>query len=581
MLHFLVLATKRGCGPLPEAVVRLARDQGASPRPAAHRHVHWTSAGGSVQFAGWHDGEPPAPWRVTPTGLVAHAGEALDLSGAPGDGRASLLDRLSQEGASALPPSLEGIYALLGLTSDGAVDIVADPFGLHAIYTGETPTMSVYANDAHLVARCLAAATEVDPAPNTDALAMVVAFGCICGEETPYRGVETVPFGHGIRIDPGTGRTHTPKRHHDPWSVERVGTLTDDMVEAIVDRMAGLMRAAIGRHPERPLAELTAGKDSRLVLAMAQHGGLLDEITFFTRGGDTADFLGAWGVAQHMDLTFRRTRWYLPPDGWAGPYRDHVARVVGQVGAWESSESRDHAGATFSGLLGETLRASSRRLTGIKRPKKVVGHFERIVRQRAGPLRDDALDATVAKLVSLFVEPLDEGCDASDLADIFYVRHHQRRLFGSQMDRHIRYFYPLYATGSAAAAFALGPQARLDETLRRALMHRTAPDLDDLGFAKVDPRKRPPIIAETRPALRPVDLTRSGVPPLRVSGKDTTRAEALRQLTSACSDSPAFELIDRAKLAHLVDDYESLSRLDQIKAHKAITPIIWLDQQGR
>lgn len=579
MLHFLVLAAKSSAGPLPPELVEVARDQRSRLKPVPGGHTHWTSSTGSVHVAGWHDGEGPEPWRHTADGLVAHAGEALDLRGGPRTGR-TLVEAISAEGLTALLPSLEGVYALVRASPDGAAEVVTDAWGIHTLYEGETPTARVFANDAHLVARCLAATSGREPVPDTGALAMVVAFGSICGDRTSYQGVQALPFGTGVRIEAGTAQVRTIPSRPVPWSADPVSHLTDEMVDATLDRMGRLMAAVIERHPEEPLAELTAGKDSRLVLAVARHAGLLDQITFFTRGGDTPDFLGAWALARRLDLSFVRARWPVPPAGWEGPYREHVARVAGQVGAWESSEARDLRGATFSGLLGEILRASVAPLVRSNDRRVVLDRFERIVRQRAGPLRPEVLDQTVEELKTMFAAPLDEGYEAAVLADIFYIRHHQRRLFGAQVDRHVGYFYPLYVQGVSETAFALGPQARLDDRLRRALMERAAPDLGDLEFAKVDRTRHPPTITETPPELRPVDLTRSGVMPRQKSGKDITRAEALRQITRACADSPAFEIIDRTELEGLVDGYESRSRLEHIKAHKAIAPILWLDQLG-
>ena len=563
---------------MDQPIEALLKSDSSPSMSEAANHVWWSSNRGAVQFGGWTD-ESCVPWQVMPDQLVAVWGEPVAIE-RPVENGAAFLKWLAESSRSlaSMATDVDGLYALLRFDRSGEGGIVTDPFGVHAIYSGETRSATIFSNKANLVAAAMEAELGHPVGPDPEALAMVVVLGHMVGDETGYRGVSTLPFGCNVSIDRKC-RVSIEKTQADPWDVDvRPSGPSVSELDAVEDRMVRLIRSVLTLNPDNPIAELTAGRDSRLVLALLSRAGLLDEITFFTRGGEnTPDFEGASTIADRLNLNHVRTWWPIPLAGYTALYEEHVERVSGQLGCWESSESRELPNATFSGLLGETLRATNPHFSGQRDLDVLRDRFIQVARNRAGPLKQPELEHALERLAAVLREPLDEGYPPEILSDIFFFKHQMRRRLGAQMDRHFRHFYPLYVDGAARTTFQWGPTSRSEDLRRRALMDRADLDLGDLGFSQPN-RKTPLAKVGKHSGKYPSVRLSEGEPGSRglIKLEAPRRENAITEILEAAENPRGFEIIDRDQFTTMLANYDALPTIDRIKLHCALTPIIFM-----
>ncbi len=578
MLHFVVAVPKSRWRRKSPKVDALLQSSVCDTLPGAAGHTYWSSQRSRVSFAGWTD-ESSLPWKVDAERLVAVAGQPVFIDGRSMDRaqRLEWLARPSTELAHDLA-NAHGPFAVVRIDAGGSGEIILDPFSIHNVYRGETARTTYFSNKTTLIAAAIEVETGLRPDADPAALAIVTTIGHMVGEMTGYSGIECLPFGHGVTI--GGRRASVTKTRSDPWEVDiRPEGPTGETLDELEARVVAFIHETIDRFDEHPMAELTAGRDSRLVLAMLAQARVLDRVTFFTRGGEsTPDFEGAVEMANRLDLDFTRTWWPVPLDGFVDYYERHVARVAGQLGAWESSERRGMAGPTFSGLFGETLRAAFPRLSGLGDVDRIRSNYERTARGRAGPLRGHVLEQAIETLVLHLLAPLDEGYPPEVLGDIFYVKHRMRRWLGAQNERHIDHFYPLYVDGLAREAFRWGPAARVEDRLRIALMERADLGLDDLGFGKPDKSAK---VTKTKqsgrhPAAKLGDGAGLTMAKSRAASDMSTREDAIASIFSQAQASPGFDIVDSDAFAEMLTNYDELTTMERIRLHWALTPIVWM-----
>ena len=226
------------------------------------------------------------------------------------------------------------------------------------------------------------------------------------------------------------------------------------------------------------------------MLAMLRRAGMADDVEFFTYGAEGPDVEGAMAVADKLGLHFNRYRWPAAPEGFLTRFTDHVERVGGEVGCWESSECHSHPGLTFSGLLGETLRSGFPKMAKCRTEEELERLFRRLVAPRVRFLQPEIAEIAIEEFLALVLSPLEDGHDVADLADIYFLTTRQRRWIGPSRERYQRHVFPLYTGLGVRTAFGIGASGRVEEQIRRALMSRA--ELLDLGvaFGKRDRTKR-------------------------------------------------------------------------------------------
>ena len=272
MQRFVVVASS-GSPTIDQRALGLLSD----PAPAVlpfdpHQHDHWCSSTGRVHVASWSAHETVSPTdRAVEGGIAALGG--LPIVTQPSDAAAFLrpADVTRQlSSLEALTRRLDGPYALVALGPDGTGTAVNDPFGLHPLYVGEFGPSKVLGDDAALVAAVLEALSGCCPEPDEDVVAWLLLNGQMFGDATPYRGVRRLPFGSGAALRSDGEMTVVPW-HEPPWSPTAAPAgAFDEAVDLAEQRMIATVRAAVAEAPGAVVSELTAGRDSRLVLELVR-----------------------------------------------------------------------------------------------------------------------------------------------------------------------------------------------------------------------------------------------------------------------------------------------------------------------
>jgi asparagine synthetase B (glutamine-hydrolysing) len=579
-VHRFVVVGSRGTPAIDERTAGLLSNPSPPGLPFDPQdHVHWRSADGLVHVASWSADELVQPTaRTVEGGIVALGG--LPVVTRP-SGTATLLrpedvaTRLtSLEG---LTERLDGPYALVAIGADGAGTAVNDPFGLHPLYLGELGSVAVIGNDAALVAAVLESSSGRPPEPDADAVAWLLLNGQMFGDDTPYRGVRRLCFGDAARFDRDRGLTVVPW-HEPPWS--RFGTswrTPQPTIDEAEQRMIATIGAAVSAMPECVAGELTAGKDSRLVLALAARAGLVDRIRFCTYGPvSSPDGLVASEIAHRLGLRHERGSWPARPGGpTLENFIAHVRQVSAQIPCWEMSAPRAQPGIVLSGLTGESLRTNYPKMAGLTSAEDAEAAFARYRFGRYHYVRDDVLHDLQQRSRRLFRAPLDSGAAPEDLFDIFYVKHRLRRWIGDKPDRFAGYVFPLYSPAAVRLAMAEGWERRAQGAFHEEVARRAQLSIDDISFEQGtrwrDAGRAAEAPAQERdgrgPAPRPA-FTRDDV--------IAVRKRTIHEAIASDPANPAFELVDRDAMVADTDDYASLDRRRQIELHQALTVVLWL-----
>ena len=183
-----------------------------------------------------------------------------------------------------LTERLDGPYALVAISPDGSGTIVSDPFGLHPLYHRQFGSSCVVSNDAALVAAVVERVQGIGPESDEDAVAWLLLNGQMFGDATPYRGVARLPFGSGAVLRSDGEMTVVPW-HEPPWHrIDAPAAARHETVDAAEQRMIATILAALAATPGAVISELTAGRDSRLVMQLTARAGVADRVLFRTYG---------------------------------------------------------------------------------------------------------------------------------------------------------------------------------------------------------------------------------------------------------------------------------------------------------
>ena len=200
----------------------------------------------------------------------------------------------------AIEDRLAGHYAALDLNSSGQGTVRQDPYGLHPLYIGSVRGVTLIANRPHLVAGELEQITGTRAARDHRCAAWLAFSGRPIGDRTGYEDVRCTPFGATVRIDPDLGVTFSFT--DAPWLLPATD-IDDSCIDRIEAELIANLRAAIKAMSAPPRLQLTGGRDSRLVLALAVRAGLLQDVEIVTNGkADTPDVIVAKDLATSLGL---------------------------------------------------------------------------------------------------------------------------------------------------------------------------------------------------------------------------------------------------------------------------------------
>jgi hypothetical protein len=546
-------------------------------------HLSWSSEGGDVRFAGWQSTSlstgVTSYWEASEAGLTAFSGRPFPAHG-PWETRDAWAAQLSRH-FEELPlaqsrEAYRGIFTLISLDRQGAGTLLADPLGLGLLFFSETDGFAAFSNRAALCARAITA--EGLPRRDPVAAGWLAYHGYVLGNATGFQGVSVLPEGCWIELDPSVGYV----RHDSesaPWRFPSPGPASDpnQLIAAVRDDIANTLRGAVAV-PGPHLADITGGKDSRVILSLLISEGLASEVEFQTVGDQaSADVRLALQAVNRLGLK-HRTHPPLPLEGanFEQQIRIHAFQTSGTLGA------SDLIGRSFpmehlhiSGACGEILRTNYPAYRDIRDSQHMLRafmagmHFDTLGLIK--PERRLEYDRWAADALIALPWEVDEPLD---LIDIFYLRQRLRRWLGAEQELNFaNRVFPLYSLVGVRAAFAVGAERRRAEFIPLQLLRRYGSELLELplasgGWGRALAQEPNPDSA--RRQQRDAERRKWQAKALREN------QEVFRKLLPSDADHPAFELLDRAAIASAIEQAESLTLHGRIQLYGAMTAIVWL-----
>src|SRR5437764_7341195 len=489
MNRFVVALTPSG-RLSPEAAGYLTSpDVAELPSPPA-RHVHWADPGGTTHFAGWEAG--PQRHSLVDAGLVSFAGMPRPRRMRwPADRPVAELLRASLRSRRWSPAEcLSDAYNLVGLDKAGSGVITMDPLGLHPLYLATTGDVTVVGNRADLVAEVVARQSGRPARRNALAGGWLALISHPVDDGTGFDGVRLFPQHTTARIHAGSVAFETDV---SAFVCDPDEPLCDpaEVAEELAADVVAALQYAIGRSPDRPHLELTGGKDSRLVLAIALHAGLADSFTCVTYGPEKLpDMQVARSVAASCGLTHEDVSASHVAAALSVPlaerYLRHVHRTCGTSHLGNANEPVARNVLSVAGMLGEIYRTANDRDAAAP-PQSWTEAAERFQSERhlnrLGLVRQEIAPALIEQSISRYLEPRDavRGPEALRLA--FYLRCRLPRWQGPLADLHEHRVLPLYSPAAIRATFRMGHDARAQDPVHRYLIERTSPALAEHPLA--------------------------------------------------------------------------------------------------
>jgi hypothetical protein len=599
LLTFAVAA-----GPAIPPPVRAAL---GDPRPPdlpfrAVHHLLWSNPSGTVVFAGWQDDVDlgmGGRWHHSGEGLTAFTGHVWPRSGPWPSGRwaACLADHLDTSGVD----DLLGVFTAISLDADGKGIVTSDSLGTSLTYRAQVGDVGVVSSRARLVARICA-----DGTPRRDPLGAgwLPFCGFPMGSRTGYEGVEVVPLGVCIEVSPAgiELRPATPS-WRQPLEGDPQALLDGVYADAVTS-----IHAALGFPVERKVAELTGGKDTRLIFAILLAEGLEDQFEYRTWGdADLPDVVVARELTKMHGLRHdvghepaRRQRAAKRRRRLAAAYpelssRERQLRL--NVGAWDGMRNAYELEAAqppcgdrvaLNGTYGEAF-SSNYLLTNWHRNHADLRQTLLVHMQlgAAGIFRPEVLQHYRNELIAAAYECCSLEDAPQDVIDSMYLRHKARRWFGSTQETdENNHVLPLHSPFGVRLGFALGARERRRQWIYRELYRRTCPALTEMPFTskpwpEVEVPDRQP--EPTKPlALRPVRQRSSRRSPARTAAGELRRrstsedVEVMRRFLLDEPSNPVFDLLERTRVKAAVTDFDGLTEPSKKQLYGALTAAIWL-----
>ncbi len=471
-----------------------------------------------------------------------------------------------------LPGSLEGIFSALRIDLDAAeVECLTDPIGMAKVFLARQPSGWVLANDVGAI-RSLAGLASPDPL----GVSAIVSLGWPASR-TMIAGVEPLAGGCLHKLSAG-GQEARPY-----FSAEAVAPRNNGGRVGGAEELAERLKtttAAVAAAPREVSCAITAGRDSRVILALVLSLGMRS-LDYYTSGeAGEPDVEVARMLARETGVEHRVVSRRLPsaPGGWVETTARFAAQTDGLSSLYAISDHLDHGqspgplGLKIWGAGGEAARA------GIGMLAPFVGQFpglrdswgaqkrtlETKTSTRDGVVRREALETTRAYLGDFVERRRAEGWRAREALEAYYAFERVtnwastgvRRVSGAT-----DLFSPFVTSDFYEYAFSLRSGERYVEAAHYRLLSVLSESLRDLPFEKPWKRQRPRLAAamavaaisdaatgRARQRLRPAAAGSAG------GGRDFGRAwleagiEQHRELCAAFPASPLWDYVDRRRL---------------------------------
>jgi hypothetical protein len=580
---YLLIAAKR------DGVLSRHLSLATDPTPSGlhftpNAHAVWRSRRNDVVVAGWRSTSDPrtaGAWHFSADQATLTTAP-VRVQGEPWAADSRWAEQLANRGRGVadMGDELRGIFTVVSLDRDGLGEVVSDPLGFSFTYLGEDTDLLVVGSRAELVARALAGPACRRPPLDPVGVCGLAYSGYRIGNRTGYEGVRTLEAGDVVQIRGLQSSGVVSSRL--PWMPDTDAGAVDgsEPLDVILSEIIDIASTTLSLPAERHLADLTGGKDSRLLLAALLHAGIADRFVFRTDGSDElADVKIARGLADTMGLDYEAS---LRFPGHSTTYVERLEAFVaisgGVVNCWDTkAATADLPRVRLSGLTGECLRAHSQ----VTRTMTSVADLERYLNEvlrfgRLGLVRPEVATAYEEAAHALLLA--DHPGHPLDRLESFQIRTRARARYGplDELDRDHR-VAALYSIDAIRAAFSLPPEERHRERVHFELMRRVAPDLVSHPFAGPgwSPHLQPQNTSPEASSAVPAGAPRPGslMAMLRRSAAGDNR-DALREIV-ASRTNPAWDLLDQDRTIDAVERIDVLDPGSRTELFGAVTAALW------
>lgn len=545
----------------------------------------WSSAAGDIELVVW--------WGPRRAGGGALHGEGGAATFVVGDvrwqgeqwadptrwaellaSRAATADPLATQG------SLAGVYSAGHLRADGSGWLISDPLGLRCTYWSAGHEVTVAGSRAALVAAARPGAT---PTIDLDALTWLAYTSYWVGDRTGWDGIELAPAGWVGAIADGRLTWSPGLIDHVPSPTRPADALgAEEAASEVIAEVAAGLEAAAARPGDHHIIQLTGGRDSRLLLAVALSAGLADRFHFETAGPERLDDVRvARQLADRYGLRHRVRFFGMRPDQpLLERQRWWVRDVGGMVSGWEAPGPA-LPDVRVTGVGGEFLR-SYRRIRA--EPTPTLDGRRVVARARPGRLGLVLAASAQARAQELAraVRPDGQPFQAFRNVHLFYARNRMRftRLGPRQEVLAEERLLPLYAPRCVAAALGVWAPDRQEGAILDAVLRQTVPALADHRYAGG---------GLSAPSAPSADAT-GGVPDAPTSdGGATEHRSLVASLFSrpsderseligsvlADGDNPAWQVLDRRAAIEAAARWEALDVVERRELFGAVSAALW------
>lgn len=589
MHSFVVVSSKPGRS-IPQHVVdHLGRSDSPDLLFVPSDHLFWTDDARRVAFAGWQTvtaiGEVGSHWHTDERGLTAFAGRMWprgDMWRRGPSWAEQLASHWRTHPMVDTQQPLGGIHAAVSITRSGSGTIVTDPLSVAMIYRAETDDVVVFSTSVRLAAH-VAAAPGTEPERDAAGVAWLPLLGWTVGERTGFTSTRVLPLGAYVEIGPAFG-SRVRFADATPWASDLPANEAE-LVELVHEDLTASVRSVAEMPAPRRAADITGGKDSRLVLALLLQEGLADRFVFNTWGDESSPDAS---VSDRIATRFQLAR-NPPAQGALGEAEfsrrlaTHAFQTSGMSNAWEAKVGlRPSPRLVVTGCVGEAMRTHFHGYPEMSTAEQFRQQFHKRWGLRGASLvRRDVRAELLDRLDHELVQRVDAGGSSpQDLADSFYWRHRNRRWFGTyeELGESGR-VHPLYSLAGLQAAFALGGRRRRLEALHFAVLDRACPDLAKMPFAN-DSWSEELIsdradaddyrAAAVRPRVKAMDMER-WMPTRLLDNLDLARSLLLDDDTGSLHD-----IVDRRAVERVLAEPERATITTCRQLFGALTAAVWL-----
>jgi asparagine synthase (glutamine-hydrolysing) len=483
-------------------------------------------------------------------------GALVDPRGRFAGNDAAQLDRFWDQ----IPAVAEGQYVAVRASTE-TVELITDPVGMEQVYYARLHGGWLVANSVTLLLR-IAGPRPID---------MRAASFFLCqswvGEDRTLR--------EGIRVIPGgqhwVWRRGAPAP--DARQYFRLGDVANGRRRVDLEELGGALIAqvkALGASVGRLECPITAGKDSRLLTALALAAGV-DAIYFTAGDSTTLDVMAGQAIARMLGVV-HEVRPYSSHDlvaAWEPTSRALLEQTDGLVSLWYldnflGQPSRvPELAMQLWGIGGEIARGYWNHPKVVLRLQAAPAYLSAKVAPTHGGLVRPAAHALVVDVVRRFAhEAREMGFRPTELPDVFEAAQSVPRGDGSR-GRNSRatgdYFAPYCTRPWLSAAFSLSPARRMTEPLHHDLLRRLRTELHSPPLATAWRPQRAVRNLATMIALSATARLRHRVWPRPAPGPvhHTLMLETmLGELRARCLDRPGsslWDLISRERFEELTD----------------------------